>query len=215
MRVAKAKGRLRGKQPKLSPPAGSPHGRVAEVRRILQRGTRRPVRRREVDRVPGSRARRSPKTHPTADRGFNPLKRQYRPPRIRAISVVITTSLWLAGVPQDYPLFGTSPASARGRRPVSVIGPDWDVLRWVKPAGPVHSSRSGGSHRPDSTSPAEAAERALCGLPSHQRPVHAAERRGSGFRTDDERTRQRGEGQGKLCRLRVMATGTDGCGRHV
>ena len=177
MKVAKAKGRLRGKQPKLNPRqkahmvallksgeySSAELGDLFGVARsTVYRAAERDAARKRTQRQTAASIRRS---------GL------YRPPRIRAI--VMATSLWLAGVPQDYPLFGTSPASARGRRPVSVIGRDWDVLRWVKPAGPVHSSRSGGSHRPDSTSPAEAAERALCGLPSHQRPVHAAERRGS------------------------------------
>jgi DNA invertase Pin-like site-specific DNA recombinase len=54
MRVAKAKGRLRGKQPTQSSAGGAP-GRVAEVGRVQHRRDRRPVRRRTVDRVPGSR----------------------------------------------------------------------------------------------------------------------------------------------------------------
>ncbi len=45
MRVAKAKGHLRGKQPKLKPRQGSPPGRTAPQRRIHHRRSRRPVRR--------------------------------------------------------------------------------------------------------------------------------------------------------------------------
>ncbi len=58
MKVAKAKGRLRGKQPKLNPP-GSPSGRSAQCGRAQHRRTRRPVRRRPLYRLPRHPTRRS------------------------------------------------------------------------------------------------------------------------------------------------------------
>ena len=82
MKVAKAKGRLWGKRPKLNPDR-SPYGRPNEGRRILQRRARRPVRRRAVDGLPGSRTRRSPETRRATNDGFNSLKRAMRAAQIR------------------------------------------------------------------------------------------------------------------------------------
>ena len=50
MRVAKVKGHLRGKQPKLNPRQGAP-GRTAPQRRVLHRRARRPLRRRPLYRL--------------------------------------------------------------------------------------------------------------------------------------------------------------------
>ena len=62
MKVAKAKGRLRGKQPKLNPPPGSPPGRALHARRVQHRRARRPVRRRPLHRLP--RSAPSPRPQP-------------------------------------------------------------------------------------------------------------------------------------------------------
>ena len=56
MRVAKAKGRLRARQPKLNAPRSAPR-RAAPRRRAQHSRTGRPVRRRTLDRLPSHRAR--------------------------------------------------------------------------------------------------------------------------------------------------------------
>ena len=102
MKIAKAK----GQQPKLNPRQDSPLGRAAEVRRILQRRTRRPVRHRKVDRVPGSRTGCGPATHPATDDGFNPLQGDAHCLIRGRLTPARTTSPWLAGVPQGCPFAG-------------------------------------------------------------------------------------------------------------
>lgn len=57
LRVARAKGRLRGRQPKLKRSPGSASRRPARRRRAQQHRARRPVRRRALDGVPRDRTR--------------------------------------------------------------------------------------------------------------------------------------------------------------
>ena len=78
MRVAKAKGRLRGKQPEAQPSAGSAFGRAAEVGRVQHRRDWRPVRRRAAHRVPRHWTRQRQATSPTIDRRANPLTVRFR-----------------------------------------------------------------------------------------------------------------------------------------